>query len=129
MTSFLQYTHNLNILIVDENENIIEDKILLESIYNQIADKVIIKQGKAFNIDIEIKLYWKRLSLTKTQSKFIGELFIISAYSDMILYETTKKILNEIENNVKINTTNKNWKIIFHISKLSEENKFILTIN
>ncbi len=49
MSNFLDYTHNLNILIVDDNNIIIEDKILLESIYSEFVNKNITKQGKMLN--------------------------------------------------------------------------------
>jgi hypothetical protein len=60
----------------------------------------------------------------------MGELFIKSAYNDLVLHETTKKVLSEIENNLKINYTDKNWKIIFNITKLLEyiEDKYNLII-
>jgi hypothetical protein len=123
MINFPDHTHNLNILIVDENNITIDDKILLENIYNEFVNKNIIKKCKKSNTIYEIHLYWERLPLTVVQSKFMGELFIESLHSDKVLYETTNKILSEIENKLKINTTNKNWKIIFHISALLEENK------
>jgi len=129
MTNLLDYTHNLNILIVDENDIVIEDNNLLESIYNELDNKVITKQGKMLNRTFEITIYWNRLSLTNIQSKFMGNLFIKSLHSDKVLYETTERFLNEIEDQLKINTTNKNWKIIFHISKLLESNNIVLTFN
>lgn len=132
METILPYSHNLNILIVDENNITIENKILLESIYNEFVNKTIIKQAEILDTKYEIKLYWEKVLLTSIQSKFIGDLYITSSYTDKCLYETTKKILSEIENKLKINTINtinKNWKIIFYISKLLEENKYIVTIN
>ena len=110
-----EYSHNLNILIVDENDNIIDNKILLQSIYDEFVNKTIIKEAEAFNKKYVIHLHWKKIDI---QSKFIGDLFIRSLYSDNILHNTTKKILYEIENKLKKETTNKNWKIIFYISKL-----------
>jgi DNA replication protein DnaC len=44
----------------------------------------------------------------------MGPLFICSAYSDKVLYETTKKILKQIEKKFK------DIKIKFYISKLLE---------
>ena len=119
------YTHNLNILIIDENDITIENKTLTENIYNEFVNKTIIKKGKLHNhIDyndyIEIKIHWERVPITNIQSKFMGDFFIKSAYSDKVLYETTKKILSDIENRLKMNTTNTYWKIVFHISKLLE---------
>jgi hypothetical protein len=129
MAKELNYTHNLNILILDENNIIIEDKKLLESIYNEFDNKILTKRGKMLNRNFEIILYWKRLPLTDVQSKFMGELFICSQYSDKVLHETTNIFINEIENKLKINTINKNWKIIFNISKLLETSNNVLTIN
>lgn len=129
MTNLSDYTHNLNILIVDENDIVIEDNNLLESIYNELDNKVITKQGKMLNRTFEITIYWNRLSLTNIQSKFMGKLFIKSLHSDKVLYEITERFLSEIENRLKINTKNNNWKIIFHISKLLESNNLILTLN
>jgi hypothetical protein len=129
MAKKLNYTHNLNILILDENNIIIEDKKLLESIYNEFDNKILTKRGKMLNRNFEIILYWKRLPLTDVQSKFMGELFISSQYSDKVLHETTNIFINEIENKLKINTLNKNWKIIFNISKLLETSNNVLTIN
>ncbi len=129
MTNLSDYTHNLNILIVDENDMVIEDNNLLESIYNELDNKVITKQGKMLNRTFEITIYWNRLSLTNIQSKFMGKLFIKSLHSDKVLYEITERFLSEIENRLKINTKNNNWKIIFHISKLLESNNLILTLN
>ena len=96
METILPYSHNLNILIVDENNITIENKILLESIYNEFVNKTIIKQAEILDTKYEIKLYWEKVLLTSIQSKFIGDLYITSSYTDKCLYETTKKILSEI---------------------------------
>ena len=113
-------SHNLNIKIVNENNEFIENKLLLESIYNEFIDKKIIKKGHMLNRDFKIILYWKKMSITKIEEKLMGNIFIISSYSDKVLYEATKILLNDIENKLKLETNNKNWKIVFHISKLLE---------
>jgi len=118
--NFLQHTHNLNIIIIDDYENVIINKQLLENIYNEIADKIIIKKGKFLNTNFEVQLLWNKLQLTDAESRFLGKLFIFSPYSDFVLYETTKIILQEIENKLKLKTIQKNWKIVFHISRLLE---------
>ena len=123
MIQNLEYSHNLNILLVDNNNNIIENKILLQQIYDEFVDKPI---THIFDMKYEICLYWKKVD---TKNKFIGNLFIRSLYSDNVLYETTKKILNEIENKLKKNIPNKNWKIIFYISKLLENVDMNVFIN
>lgn len=134
-----KYSHNLNILIVDENNITIENKSLLQSIYDEFVNKNIFKKVEVFNEKYIIKLYWEKVDIQSkifnyapyfrdtnytfgsiSSHHFFSDLFIISAYSDNILHETTKKILYEIENKLKIETENKNWKIIFYISKLLE---------
>jgi hypothetical protein len=113
-------THNLNILIVDEEDNKIENPELLESIYSEITCKRIIKNCKILGSKIDINLIWERFPLTKEEQHFMGELFIYAVYSDKVLDMATKFLLNEIEKKLKNFTTNKKWKIIFHISKLLE---------
>ena len=126
MTQDLKYSHNLNIMIIDESFSPFENKILMQSIYDEFVNKTIIKEGIIFNRKYEIHLHWEKINI---QNKFIGDLFIRSPYSDKVLYETTKKILNEIENNLKKETENKNWKIAFYISKLLENMDTEVIIN
>ena len=46
MNELYLYTHNLNILIVDNNtNNIMENTELLDIIYGEIVDKQILKNG------------------------------------------------------------------------------------
>jgi hypothetical protein len=117
-------SHNLNIQIVDKHDNKIENHDLLESIYSSITGKQIIKKGKLLDsnldVNIDICLYWQRMPITKEEQYFMGDLFLISSYSDKVLHLATHFLLNEIEHRLKNFTTNKNWKIIFHISKLLE---------
>jgi hypothetical protein len=117
-------SHNLNILIVDKHDNKIENQALLENIYDEITGKKIIKKGKLLDskldVDIDVCLYWQRMPVTKEEQHFMGELFLVSAYSDKVLHIATHFLLIEIEHRLKNFTTNKNWKIIFHISKLLE---------
>ena len=113
-------SHNLNLRIVDEDDNTIKNPILLESIYSEFVGKRIIRKGIILDTKIELRLKWERKPITKIQNKFIGDLFICSVYSDQVLYAITKFVLNEIEEKLKNFTENKNWKIVFHISKLLE---------
>jgi hypothetical protein len=131
MSKISPISHNLNIKIFNENDELIENKSLLESIYNELVDKPIIKKIHAYGTDLEIKLLYTRKSITKIEKKFMGDIFIVSLYSDNILYDATKFVLNEIEHKLKLETEtiDKNWKIVFHISKLLENiNKNILNI-
>ena len=124
-------SHNLQIMIVDKLYHIIiDDNDLLERIYAEFVNKKISKQGTWLDTTFEIHLYWKKYVLTEIQGKFMGPLFLYSAYSDKVLYEATKSVLEEIENKLKLSSKNKNWKIMFHISKLLEhmDKNFELTI-
>lgn len=117
------YTHNLNIDIVDENDDTIGNQFLLETIYKELANKPIMRKVQYDNKNFEVHLQWERLSITNIQKHFIGVLFIKSFYSDKVLYETTKKVLEDIL--TKLKSLNEyslfritNWKLIFNISKL-----------
>jgi hypothetical protein len=60
----------------------------------------------------------------------MGDLFTMSTHSDKVLYKGTSVLLNEIENKLKMNMVDKNWKILFHISKLLDntESRYPLKI-
>ena len=116
----VNHTHNLHISICDDSNNIIYNDDLLETIYAEFANKYVKKNGNWLKVNFEIKLFWERVVLSKRECQFMGPLFICSAYSDLVLYEATKFVLNEIENKIKKTCTNTRWKIIFHISKLLE---------
>jgi hypothetical protein len=109
-------------MLVDEDDNEVEDKETMESIYADL-DKVITKTGKTKGQTFEIKLVWIRLKLSPIQSKFMGELFIKSAYSDKVLHEATKSAIDEIENKLPVNR-----KIIFYMTKLLEDSDIDLAI-
>ena len=111
------YTHNLNILIIDENtDNIMENTEILDMIYDEIVDKKIFKKGYWFGENIDMCMYWKKFTVTPIQRKFMGDLFTAPIHSDKLLYDFTSDFLNEIENKIKNTTTNKEWHIVFHIS-------------
>lgn len=116
--NILQHTHNLQILIVDEENNVINNETLLEEIYSEFANKHIMKPVEMFDQDFIIYVYWEIKSITKIQKHLMGPLFIASMHSDKVLYEFTKILLGDIETKIKNKQSDKNWKIAFHISKL-----------
>jgi hypothetical protein len=53
-------THNLKILIVDNNDNIIDNPELIESIYAEFVDKNIIKKAVVIGNNYEVHLQWEK---------------------------------------------------------------------
>jgi hypothetical protein len=81
------YTHNLKLLFIDESGNIIEDETYMDEI------KTIFNESQTHMINREVyTIEWKRQSLNKIQSHFMGDLFASPIYeSDSIIYNHTKK--------------------------------------
>jgi len=105
------YTHNLKIILVDSNGNIISDNDFLDEIKNTLCQANTTKvkwNGK--NIDTTIQ--WRRKELNNIEKQFMGDLFSNSAYNfDSIILNHTSQIISKINN-----TTNYNIK--FYISRV-----------
>ena len=67
------------------------------------------------------------VTLANVQNKNVGVLFTTAFYSDKVLHGTTNMALDEIET-LKVKPLNKDWKIMFHISKLLEMNNHRLIV-
>jgi len=110
------YTHNLKIILIDNNENIVENDDLLKNIKEKLKEtytQSIYTQPSAIPWNITIK--WELHKLTKIQSYFMGDLFAHPVYDfDSIIYEHTEKTLKQIEKELNIN----DCKIKFHISRM-----------
>jgi hypothetical protein len=109
----------MNILLLDEHDDVIENPVLLESIFEELTNKPIIKHVSWEGSILKMILPWKRVHLEKSKSRFMGSLFITSAYSDTALFDVMKAILDDIEQKF----SNDSWKISFHISKILEINE------
>jgi hypothetical protein len=105
------YTHNLKIILVDDNENIVVDNDFLDEIKNTLCQTNTTKiKWNNKNIDITIK--WHRKKLNNIQKQFMGDLCSNSIYNfDSIILNHTNQIISKINN-----TTN--YQIKFHISKI-----------
>lgn len=105
------YTHNLKIILVDSNGNIISDNDFLDEIKNTLCQVNTTKvkwNGK--NIDTTIQ--WRRKELNNIEKQFMGDLYSNSAYNfDSIILNHTSQIISKINN-----TTNYNIK--FYISRV-----------
>lgn len=114
-TKMSRYTHNLKILIVDENDEVINDNECLIKIKEKLQNSYTHKIDTQSVIKIpSITLHWDLHSLSKIQSYFMGDLFACPTFDyDTILYSHTEKTLKIIENELGMK-----HKIKFHISRM-----------
>ena len=97
----------MKLLFIYESGNIIEDEI--KTIFNESQTHMIHRE--VYTIE------WKRQSLNKIQSHFMGDLFASPIYEiDSIIYNHTKKTIDNIKSK---------YTIRFYISRLIRN---ILTI-
>jgi len=116
----LKYTHNLKILIIDSNNDIVEDPELLSKIKEKLAEPYTHSLFTPPNTQHPwvITIKWELQPLTKLQSHFMGDLFSQPNYSlDSVIYEHTEKTLKQLEKEFKISN-----KIRFHISRMPSDN-------
>ena len=100
----LKFTHNLKILIIDTNDDIVEDTELLnkikEKLTNSYTHSIFTPPNTQHPWVITVK--WELQSLTKIQSHFMGDLFSQPSYSlDSVIYEHTEKTLKQLEKEFK----------------------------
>jgi hypothetical protein len=105
------YTHNLKIILVDTNGNIVRDSDFLDEIKNTLCQPNIQKvQWNSKNIDVTIQ--WHRTQLNNIEKQFMGDLYSSPIYNfDSIIVNHTKQIISNINNKY-------NYNIKFYISKL-----------
>ena len=108
------YTHNLKIIMVDRDGNIVLDNEILDEIKTALCQtntKQIQWNGKK----IDIMLQWRRKELNKIQQQFMGDLFTNPMYdSDSIIVNHTSQVISSVNNkhNCDIND------IKFYISRV-----------
>lgn len=116
MTTPHNYTHNLKLLFVDNNGNIIDDEIHMneiKTIFNE-PQSCILEYNQKRNV---FTIEWKQIQLNKIQTQFMGDLFTNPIYEkDSIIYRHTKKIIN----NIKCK-----YRIVFYISRLIADIHYI----
>lgn len=105
----MNYTHNIKLLILDNDYKIIEDTNLLNEIKNMLCQNntnVCNWNGRLKNITIQ----WFKKELNEIQQHFLGDLFSSPIYEmDSIILEHTEKTISKI---------NSKYIIKFHISRL-----------
>ncbi len=105
------YTHNLKIILVDTNGNIILDNDFLDEIKNTLCQLNTTKvRWNNQNVNISIK--WERKELNNIEKQFMGDLYSNPPYNlDSIIVNHTNQIISSINNK-------SNYNIKFYISKL-----------
>jgi len=105
------YTHNLKIILVDTNGNIVSDNDFLDEIKNTLCQLNTRKiQWNSKNLDVTIK--WHRKELNNIEKQFMGDLYSNPIYDfDSIIVNHTKQIISNINNT-------SNYNIKFYISRL-----------
>ena len=105
------YTHNLKIILIDTNGNIVSDNNFLNEIKNtlcQLNTQTI--QWNSTPLDVKIK--WHRKELNDIEKQFMGDLDSNPAYNvDSIIVNHTMNIISSINNK-------SNYNIKFYISKI-----------
>lgn len=105
------YSHNLKIILVDTNGNVISDNDYLDEIKNSLC-KLNTKKVKWNSKNIDISIEWKRKVLDNIESHFVGDLYSNPAYdSDSIIVNHTTQMISNINNN-------SSYKIKFYISRI-----------
>jgi len=120
----MKFTHNMKILVIDPEENIVEDEELLDLIKEKLREPYTqIITIPNISHQWKVTVFWEFKRLTKLQSYFMGDLFACPSYSfENLIYEHTEKTLREIELELKNKgLCNIQHRIRFHISKMPDE--------
>ena len=92
----MEYTHNLKILLVDNNNSIIEDKPILNEIKNILSKNNTHKiewNGKPQNFIIK----WDKKELNEINQILMGDLFSYPIYeNDRIILHHTQETISKI---------------------------------
>ena len=124
----MKFTHNMKILVIDAEDNIVEDEELLciikEKLQEPFTQLIMIPP---INHQWKVTVKWQWKTITKLQSYFMGDLFACPSFSfDNLIYEHTEKTLKEIEVEMKTEgLCDINHRIRFHISKMPDEMSFL----
>jgi hypothetical protein len=112
-TRMNSYSHNLKILILDDNQDVIDDTNLLSQIKERLCT-TITNRVRISSAYIDITLKWDLKALNKVQANFMGDLFGQPMYEmDSLVYQHTDISLKNIEKEMDMK-----WKIYFHISRM-----------
>ena len=103
------YTHNLKIIMIDNDGNIVLDNEILDEIKNALCQtntKKVYWNGQ----NIDIILQWHRKELNNIQKQFMGDLFTTPIYDfDSIIVNHVSQIISSAKHN---------YNIKFHMSRI-----------
>lgn len=101
------FAHNLNILLVDANNNIVLDNDFLDEI------KTVLCQSNTRVVgNMKITIQWNKKELNNVEKHFMGDLFLNSIYSsDDVIINHTTQLISQIKNPF-------NYSVRFYIHKL-----------
>ena len=120
----MKFTHNMKVLVIDSEENMVEDEELLYIIKEKLSEPYT-QMITIPNISHQWKVTvnWEFKPLSKLQSYFMGDLFACPSYSfENLIYEHTEKTLKQIEVQLKNEgLCNIQDRIRFYISKMPDE--------
>ena len=135
-----RFTHNLKLAVMNKDGSIMsaeQANHILSQVYAEIANIVVRKtinwSETRSKVDYEV-LWSRKLLKNNAERMFMGDLFTHSMVCDALLHKATGKILREIEETIwnnldshplcsrdhetSVQDIDKNWKIVFHISKI-----------
>ena len=109
----MEYTHNLKIILI-ENNSIIEDKVVLDEI------KSILSKNHTHKIEWngrlpDITIKWDKMELNKINQELMGDLFSYPIYDfDTIILRHTQETISKI---------NCKYIVKFYISRIIHDKK------
>ena len=111
----VSYTHNLKLVVVDDEDNIVVDETieLIKSCFIQENTHKILWN----NTNEKYTIKWDMIQLDKLNSQFMGDLFSCPIYNfDSIIIEHIQKTIRNVS---KICKLDDNYKIKFHLSRIA----------
>jgi hypothetical protein len=112
----LEYTHNLKIILLDDNKNIVGDENILSEIKNILSENNTHKiewNGKVENFTIK----WDKIILSEINQILMGDLFSQPIYDfDRIILNHTQQTLSKISTKCK-------YTIKFYLSRIIMDKK------
>jgi hypothetical protein len=96
------YTHNLKIIMIDNDGNIVLDNEFLDEIKNALC-QTNTKQMQWNGKNIDIILQWHKKELNNIQKQFMGDLFTTPIYDfDSIIVNHTSQVISSAKHNYNI---------------------------
>lgn len=106
-----KYTHNLKMLLIDTDGNIILENEFLDNIKNTLCQSHT-KQVVWNNTNLDVTINWHRKQLNDFEKHLMGDLFCNSIYDfDSVIINHAIKVISSIPNQ-------SNYKIKIYMSRI-----------